>query len=91
MDFIKSPIGSVCAGAVVTLTKFAISWTPTKTDDYYMSKTAYEIIKSQLLPKELCGIPLTVAEQNALLVAKTNMENAYKAMIEYKESKKKKK
>lgn len=85
---IKSPIGSLAVRMIIPLTKLGISWTPTKTDDYYLAKIAYEILEGQAMAKELLGIKLSVNEQTCLYNAKVNLDNAEKNMIEYKKLKK---
>ncbi|MEN6553975.1 MAG: hypothetical protein ABFC34_13935 [Methanobacterium sp.] len=89
IDIVKSPIGSIAIRLVIPLTKIGISWTPTKTDDYYLAKIAYEIIEGQMLAKELMGIELSVKEQTSLINAKLAMDNAKIIMENYKKSKKK--
>ena len=89
IDIVKSPIGSIAIRLVIPLTKIGISWTPTKTDDYYLAKIAYEIIEGQMLAKELMGIKLSVKEQTSLINAKLAMDNAKIIMENYKKSKKK--
>lgn len=90
MELIKSPLGSIALRMVIPLIKMGINWTPTKTDDYYALKIAFEVLEGQKFAKELAGITLTVAEQRAYVNAKINLDIAYKAMIDYKKSKKKK-
>jgi hypothetical protein len=88
--FIKSPIGSLAVRMIIPLAKMGISWTPTKTDDYYLAKIAYEIIESQCYAKQIIGIPLTEQEQLSLQIAKDNLESAHKRMVDYNLSKNKK-
>lgn len=89
LELIKSPIGSIVLKFIPFFIKMGIKWTPTKTDDYYALKIAFEIIETQKYAKELAGIPLTTEEQRVYVNTKINLDIAYKAMMDYKEAKKK--
>jgi hypothetical protein len=88
--FIKSPLGSLACQFIVPLAKMGINWTPNKVDDYALAKTVYEITEAKCYGKEILCITLTREEQNMRLLAKQNLDIAYREMIEYKKSKKKK-
>lgn len=91
IDVVKSPLGSIAVRMIVPLTKIGIEWTPTKKDDYYLAKVSLQVIEARIYAKQLAGIQISKEEQKALLYAQEAVKLAYKEMIAYENSKKKKK
>jgi len=91
INIVKSPIGSIAIRLVIPLTKIGISWTPTKKDDYYLCKIAFEIIEGQVMGYDILGLPAPFTLLKALVMARQNLELAEKLLKEQKQSKMKKK